>query len=67
MSKSTKPVFGPNEFDTRVRERYLASGHLDAKTLEKHLSELKDGAASALTVELPQPALQGASSDADVD
>lgn len=67
MSKSTKPVFGPNEFDTRVRERYLANGQLDAKTVEKHLGDLKDGAASALPVELPQPALQGATSDADAD
>jgi|JI10StandDraft_1071094.scaffolds.fasta_scaffold211979_3 hypothetical protein len=67
MSKSTKPVFGPNEFDTRVRERYLASGVLEAKNLEKHLADLKDGSASALTVDLPQPALQGPSSDADAD
>ncbi|MFO0618383.1 MAG: hypothetical protein U0414_37665 [Polyangiaceae bacterium] len=67
MSKPTKPVFGPNEFDTRVRERYLANGHLDAKVLEKHLADLKDSAASALPVELGQPALQGAQADADAD
>jgi hypothetical protein len=60
-------VFGPNEFDTRVRERYLASGVLDAKHLEKHLGELKDVAAQSAPVDLPQPALQGASSESTED
>lgn len=67
MSKPTKPVFGPNEFDTRVRERYLANGQLDAKAVEKHLGELKDSAANSAPVDLGQPALQGAASDADGD
>jgi hypothetical protein len=59
MSKPTKPKFGPNEYDTRVRERYLANGTLDAKSLEKHLAELKDVAANSGTFELRQPALAG--------
>jgi len=59
MSKPTKPKFGPNEYDTRVRERYLANGTLDAKMLEKHLTELKDVAANSATFELRQPALAG--------
>jgi hypothetical protein len=63
MSKPTKPKFGPNEFDTRVRERYLANGTLDEKTLEKHLHELKDVAAQAGTFELRQPAFETAGED----
>lgn len=59
MSKPTKPKFGPNEYDTRVRERYLANGTLDPKALEKHLGELKDVAANSATFDLRQPALAG--------
>lgn len=65
MSKPSKPVFGPNEYDTRVRERYLANGTIDAKGVEKHLGDLKDVGTNAAPVELPQPALQGASSNAE--
>jgi len=63
MSKPTKPKFGPNEFDTRVRERYLANGTLDEKTLEKHLQELKDVAGQSATFELRQPAFETAGDD----
>jgi hypothetical protein len=59
MSKQAKPKFGPNEFDTRVRERYLANGTLDQPALDKHLGELKDVAANAATFDLRQPSLAG--------
>jgi hypothetical protein len=66
MSKTPKQKFGPNEFDTRVRERYIANGTLDAKVLEKHLADLKDVAANCGTFELRQPALEKAGGgDAD--
>jgi hypothetical protein len=60
MSKNNNKsasVFGPNILDTRVRERFLAGGQLDAKTLEKHLGELPDIADAADNVGLRQPAL----------
>ena len=61
MTKSQpKAKFGPQEFDVRVRERFLVSGVLDPKALEKHLGELKDVSANAETVELRQPAIAGA-------
>ncbi len=60
MSKTQpKAKFGPQEFDVRVRERFLASGALDPKVLEKHLGELKDVSANAENVELQQPAIAG--------
>jgi hypothetical protein len=48
-------------FDVRVRARYLKRGLIDAKEIDKHLSELPDLADQAEEVALPQPAL---SSDA---
>ncbi len=50
-------------YDLRVRERLLASGALDPKTVERYLAELPDleGVAEALPFE--QPALSGRSSD----
>jgi hypothetical protein len=59
MSKSTKnsSVFGPNVLDVRVRERFLANGHLDPKSLEKHLGELPDATDRCDNVGLRQPAL----------
>lgn len=60
MSKNTNKsasVFGPNTLDTRVRERFLASGQLDAKSLEKHLGELPDVVDMSEAVGLRQPAL----------
>jgi hypothetical protein len=65
MSKPTKPKFGPNEYDTRVRERYLANGTLDAKALEKHLADLKDVAANCGGFDLRQPALVAAGESID--
>lgn len=59
MSKTGKKenVFGPNPLDSRVRERFLASGHLDPKVLEKHLAELPDAADRGEAIDLHQPAL----------
>jgi len=60
MTKATKPpVFGPNLLDVRVRERFLASGQLDPKALEKYLGELPDSAERYENLGLEQPALSG--------
>lgn len=60
MSKNTKQnPFGPDHLDVRVRERFLASGQLDPKTLETHLAALPDVAAQGHAIELDQPALHG--------
>ncbi len=60
MSKTQpKAKFGPHEFDVRVRERFLASGALDPKALEKHLAELKDVSAQSEALDLRQPAVLG--------
>ena len=64
MTKQTKTKFGPQEFDVRVRERFLASGALDPKNLEKHLADLKDVGQNSDLVTLRQPAL---SSDEEED
>jgi hypothetical protein len=45
------------DLDLRVRTRNLASGRLDAKTVELHLASLPDLAAQVDLVELEQPAL----------
>ena len=52
-------TFGPNTLDVRVRERFLASGQLDPKALEKHLGELPDAGERGEGIELQQPALFG--------
>lgn len=54
------------DLDKRVRERNLASGRLEPKTLERHLAELPDLEGLAETVMFPQPAL-GENHDADDD
>lgn len=45
--------------DTRVRERNLKRGLIDAKEVEKHLGDLPDLAEQVEMVTLPQPALSG--------
>jgi hypothetical protein len=68
MSKNGKKpesVFGPNPLDARVRERFLSSGHLDAKVLEKHLGELPDVADKGESIDLRQPALSAAAEPDD--
>lgn len=61
-TKTVKKIetFGPNPLDVRVRERFLASGQLDPKVLEKHLAELPDSAERGDGIDLHQPALFGA-------
>jgi hypothetical protein len=64
---ATKTTFGPNTLDTRVRERFLDSGVLEPKALEKHLSELPDVAAQCEPVGLAQPAIGDDEDDEDDD
>jgi hypothetical protein len=67
MSKTaTKPTFGPDLLDVRVRERFLSSGALDPKVLEKHHADLPDVAAKGEELGLEQPALFGVD-DSDDD
>lgn len=65
MTTKQKSTFGPNEFDIRVRERFLANGTTDATRLAKHLGELKDVESKCEDVGLAQPALTGEESDAE--
>lgn len=46
-------------YDLRVRERFLVSGALDPKTVERHLAELPDLEGYAETLPFEQPALGG--------
>jgi hypothetical protein len=46
-------------YDLRVRERLLASGGLDPKTVERYLAELPDLAGLAEALPFEQPALSG--------
>jgi len=50
-------------YDLRVRERLLASGALDVKTVERYLAELPDLDGHAETLPFDQPALNGRGSD----
>lgn len=67
MTKVSKQTFGPDLLDVRVRERFLGNGLLDAKVLDKHLSELPDAEARAEEIGLAQPALFGGDDGADED
>jgi hypothetical protein len=49
-------------YDLRVRERLIASGTLDAKTVERYLAELPDLEGHAEEIPFDQPALSGRSS-----
>lgn len=51
------------DLDVRVRERNLASGKLDAKTVERYLAALPDVADRAEVVDLVQPALVASEND----
>jgi len=50
-------------YDLRVRERLLASGQLDPKTVERYLAELPDLEGHAETLPFDQPALDDRDSD----
>jgi hypothetical protein len=68
MTKTaSKPTFGPDLLDVRVRERFLTNGLLDAKTLEKHLAELPDSEAKGEEIGLEQPALFGVDEEEELD
>ena len=54
-------------YDLRVRDRMLASGALEAKALEKHLTELPDLEAQADSLPYEQPALGHPGSHGDGD
>lgn len=45
------------DLDRRVRDRNLASGKLDAKTVDKHLADLRDVESQCETVLIAQPAI----------
>jgi hypothetical protein len=58
MSKAgEKTKNTPQDLDLRVRERNLATGVLEQKTVDKHLADLPDLSDQADTVDLFQPAL----------
>jgi hypothetical protein len=61
--KTEKGKHTAADLDLRVRDRHLASGHLDAKTVERHLAELHDVEANCETVPFDQPAI-GSEDDA---
>jgi hypothetical protein len=62
-----KGKLGALELDLRVRERMIAKGVLEPKTLDKYLGDLPDREAQAVTIDVPQPALTGAMVDDDDD
>lgn len=57
----------PWDLDTRVRERNLVKGVLDAKEVERHLKELPDVAANAEPIGLAQPAFEPLDEEDDGD
>ncbi len=52
-----KPKVPEYYFDIRVRERLVASGTLDPKVLEQHVTDLVDLEAQAVSIDIDQPAL----------
>jgi hypothetical protein len=50
-------------FDLRVRERLLASGTLDPKTVERYLAELPDVESQSEKLPFEQPALAASLDD----
>lgn len=64
--ENDKGMLGPLLFDVRVRERFLAKGVLDAKALERHLSELPDLESRAEVIAIEQPAI-GAAKPSELD
>jgi hypothetical protein len=64
---SEKGKLGALELDLRVRERMLNKGVLEPKVLEQFLAALPDLEAQAVTIDVPQPALEGIEDDDDDD
>jgi hypothetical protein len=52
-------------YDLRVRDRFLVSGALDQKTVERHLAELPDLEGHAESLPFEQPALAGRGQPSD--
>ena len=66
MAIGEKSKFLPWDWDLRVRDRHLATGMLDPKDVEQHLSELPDREALAEILAIEQPAIgTGATRSAD--
>lgn len=57
-------TLNPKHLDKRTAERYVRSGQLDEKALERHLTELPDVADKATTVET---AMDGEDFDDDLE
>jgi hypothetical protein len=55
--KTDKNKLNAQDWDLRVRDRHLASGLLEPKTVERHLAELPDVEALCETLPFDQPAL----------
>lgn len=55
--KSEKAKLAEFYLDVRVRDRLVASGTLDPKLVEQHVTELVDLEANAITIDIDQPAL----------
>lgn len=58
---SEKSKLTAHDLDLRVRDRHLASGLIDQKTIERHLAELADVEAQSEALAVDQPALGGSS------
>jgi hypothetical protein len=56
---SEKGKLTPQDLDLRVRDRHLAAGVFDHKTIERHLSELADVETQSEVLAIDQPALGG--------
>jgi hypothetical protein len=57
MKGSEKGKLTPSDLDLRVRDRHLASGLLDPKTVERYLAELPDLEGHADSLPFEQPAI----------
>lgn len=57
-------TLNPKHLDKRTAERYVRSGQLDEKALERHLTDLPDVADKATTVET---AMDGEDFDDDLE
>ena len=55
--KNEKAKLTASDLDLRVRDRHLASGLLDAKTVDRYLAELADVEALCESLPYEQPAL----------
>ena len=59
MKTGEKGKLTTQDFDLRVRDRHLAAGVFDHKTIERHLAELPDLEGQSENLAIEQPALGG--------